>query len=551
MRMMRGRAVGIVAVVVLAAAAVGLMMRGWTSDGESRAGANARSASQAPERTDAGGKRTSVLLIVLDTLRADRLGCYGYPLPTSPNIDALAAESVLFTRAISTAPWTLPAHASLFTGLFPFEHGVHRVQRTAEHPGDLPADSSVDPTAPQAQASATAPAPQAFDPSVRSVFLPEMDAQHTTLAEFLLKRGYRTAAFIANAAMLDRRFRLDAGFEQYVIPRTYELHEPRLKPPASEIVAPFLAWLDVRQRQRDAGQPNFVFLNFMDTHVPFRSGPRPGLPEAPLRPIGHKQMYDEVDRLQREQARNVQFFDAFSRQYDQAVANLDEDLGRMFAAMKKMGCWDDWLIIVTADHGECLGEHSYAGHVASMHEPVLRVPLIIKYPRRRTGSVEDRLVSLADVPRLITTGLGVPETEAGRVFPHAMGSHPVVAENYYPAEQRPLGYPAANTIFRAVYQDDHKLVFSLAGWQQLFDLRSDASELRDRSAEMLEVCDRLRDAWSAFERTRATFVRFRPAAATSAANRDQLQGLGYLLDDQAADEESRKKAPREAQPGGP
>lgn len=547
MRMMRGRAIGIIAAIALVAAAVGLAVRGWTS-GES-SGAGAQSASPFPDRVETGANRTSVLLIVLDTLRADRLGCYGYPLPTSPNIDALAEESVRFTRAISTAPWTLPAHASLFTGLFPFEHGVHRVQRTAEHPGDSPAENSGDPTAPQPEASASAPAAQAFDPNVRSVFLPEMDAQHATLAEFLLKRGYRTAAFIANAAMLDRRFRLDAGFEQYVIPRTYELHEPRLKPPASEIVAPYLAWLDVRQRERDAERPNFVFLNFMDTHVPFRSGPRPGLPEAPLRPIGHKRMYEEVDRMQRGQPLSDRFFESFSRQYDQAVANLDEDVGRMFAAMREKGCWDDWMIIVLADHGECLGEHSYAGHVASMHEPVLRVPLIVKYPRRRAGSVDDRLISLADVPRLITAAIGEMDMEASRVFPHAIGSHPVVAENYYPAEQRPAGYPAANTIFRAVYQDDFKLVFAPTGWRQLYNLRDDASELRDRSEEFPDVCDRLKDSLTALERSRPTFAGFRPAAGTSGAKRNQLHGLGYLQDDQPGDDQPETQ-PFPRAPGG-
>jgi hypothetical protein len=169
----------------------------------------------------------NVVLLTLDTVRADHLGCYGYSRATSPRLDAFARGATLYRRSFSSAPWTLPSHASLFTGRYSFEHGARNLR--SRDPGR--------------SFSALAPG-------------------HYTLAEALKERGYATAAFVANTGLLSRRCGVNQGFDVYQTRRL----------PAREINA---AGLEFMRKARK--RPFFLFLNYMEAHRPYDARPRPGL----------------------------------------------------------------------------------------------------------------------------------------------------------------------------------------------------------------------------------------------------------------------------------
>ena len=164
----------------------------------------------------------NVILMTLDTLRADHLGCYGYERPTSPWLDSFAKVATFYPHAHSTSSWTLPSHASLFTGKYPFEHGAH-----------------------------------SFKVSEDKTALSVLDERHVTLAEALQAEGYQTAAFVGNASFLTKRFKFNQGFGHYFNEQTngWDLSERVLE------------WLEER-----GPNPFFVFLNYVDTHNPYQTG---------------------------------------------------------------------------------------------------------------------------------------------------------------------------------------------------------------------------------------------------------------------------------------
>lgn len=264
-----------------------------------------------------GGGRPNVLILTLDTTRADRLGAYGYTLGKTPAIDRLAREGFVFKRHMTPVPITLPAHTSLFSGLYPPTHTVH--------------DNG-------------------------TFFVPPSTL---TLAEVLADEGYDTAAFVASFP-LERRFGLDQGFAHY--DDRFFLNDadrrrretPGLffdERPAGAVVDAALAHLGERRQE---GKPFFAWLHFFDPH-------QPQLPPAPF---------------------DVEFRE---RPYDGEIAYVDSQLARLFGELKKRGDWDNTLVILTADHGEGLGEHGELTHAMLLHQATLHIPLIVRGPKIPLG----------------------------------------------------------------------------------------------------------------------------------------------------------------------
>lgn len=420
----------------------------------------------------------NVVLIVLDTLRADRLGCYGYPLATTPNLDRLAAQATRYAAAYTTAPWTLPSHASLFTGLYPLEHGAERALDRDGLPRELPLTDS------------------AF-----------------TIAEALREAGYETAGFVANNGYLDPHFNLQQGFDLWNVARRY----------SGRLNQDVFAWLE-----RPRGRPFFLFLNYMDMHRPYNSRPRPGfLP----RPVGQdsqqiiEELYPAVLTGQgADPARLQQLVD----QYDTAVANLDEQLGRLFARLDELGLRGRTLLVVTSDHGEYLGEHDLLAHSKDVYEEALRVPLIVQEPGQRAGKVETERISLCAVPQLVLAALppGLRRRLAPR-FPPA--DRPVLAEIRYANERDLVGQPWGDRfrrVRRVLYEGDYKYIASSDGQNELYDLRSDPREARNLVAEMPDAARRMDQRLLALVDTLVRAAE-QGAAAASADLRARLEELGY------------------------
>jgi arylsulfatase len=404
-----------------------------------------------------GGRdeRFNVVLISIDTLRADHLSLYGYPLPTTPRIDGWAgANAVIFTAAVAPAPWTLPSHVSLLTGLDAVRHGVnHDVGGLGAPGGD---------------------AVLALD----------------FLAEILARAGYETAAF-TGGAYLDPRFGFAQGFDRYVTWPDRARDRGELEAGVDRA----LAWMAVEQ-----ARPFALFLHTYAVHDPYRVRPGffdrvsadPGDPPAgrvalksPKNSVenGFQQVNRFVWRPQDGGESPLEPTDGSRRMvtamYDSGVAYMDHEIGRLFDGMDELGITSRTVIVFTSDHGESLGEAGRVGHIFLTDENLL-VPLIIAAPGAAGGGRRvDRQVRLIDVTPTILDVLGIEPSRSmdGVSLAPLLRGEPAAV----PAEA--WSYSAAPN--RGVsLRIDNRLKFTLnnAAWppakgrRELFDLERDHAE---------------------------------------------------------------------------
>ena len=322
----------------------------------------------------------NVLLIVLDTVRAQSLSLSGHNRNTTPQLERLAKESTRFERAIATAPWTLTSHASMFTGLYPHE---------------LSAD-----------------------------WWKPLDATYPTLAEVLSRHGYVTAGFVANTINCTYETGLNRGFVHYEdykmcmeqiimssslgrtvggnerLRETMGHYEFLGRKTATEVNEEFLKWLSNREKQR----PFFAFLNYFDAHIPYLP-PEPFDTmfgenrrwRNPLAPLEHKWSPLEIQ--------------AELTAYEGCIACVDHFFGQLFNKLKKMGVLENTLVIITSDHGEEFGEHRVMGHGASLYLPSLLVPLLIWFPPYVPPNLcVYEPVSLRNLPATVLDLIGLGES---------------------------------------------------------------------------------------------------------------------------------------------
>jgi len=431
----------------------------------------------------------NILLVSIDTLRADRMGIYGYGRPTSPNLDRIASEGIVFDDATTTAPWTLPAHMSLMTGLHPGEHGCERYF-TRLAPGAV------------------------------------------TLAERLREAGYRCAAF-TGGGYVAARFGFADGFEKFV-----EVREDDDPLGAGRIAREVIAWLDRSQRQ-----PFFLFVHTYAPHVPYLH-PDFATPEGKaLFPDGVR--WPWVEKLHK----GLVPADAAARQavsdyYDGDVREADGAVGGILDHMRRSGILEQTLVVILSDHGEELWNHFpplSADHGHSFFQEVLRIPLIIRMPGGvPAGSRIAAPVSILDVPKTILHVAGIPAPEGfrGRSLVDLMEGRDAAPDVEVFAESAEYG-PERKVIrsgtlklihapdpTRLVRDTDIGPVPRLA----LYDLSSDPAELHDLSVENPEVVEGLmRRLGSHLSSQRRPFIRMprRQQPAESPAS-EQMRALGYL-----------------------
>jgi arylsulfatase A-like enzyme len=345
----------------------------------------------------------NILLIVLDTVRADRLSLYGYQRPTTPHLERLAQRGIRFDQARATAPWTLPSHASMFTGRLPHE--------------------------------------------LDTQWMCPLRGEELTLAEFLGSQGYTTAGFVGNTACCSYDSGLDRGFTYYrdyalnflSAIRTVHLIDVALKAlarvgsscqmhwetrsllaygdrkAASNINREFLGWLSQR---REPSRPFFAFLNYLDAHGPYvlPPGAQYRFGSVPRSEQDFLFLIDgwlRIDKLRiPEQARTL-----LRDSYDNCLAYLDEQLGVLIDELSRRGVLEHTWIVVTADHGEELGEHELFNHGESLYQPEIHVPLVIvPPPKKQSSGVVAQFVSLRDIPATVAdfVGSGTPSPFPGR-----------------------------------------------------------------------------------------------------------------------------------------
>lgn len=429
----------------------------------------------------------NVLLLVMDTVRADRLSLHGYERETSPNLVRLSRKGVRFDQARSTAPWTLPSHASMFTGRWPHQTGVSE---------DRP-----------------------------------LDATHPTLAEFLTDRGHLTAGFVGNTYYCNSWFGLGRGFAHYedfydedlAISVTETLrcsalgrcllhiaslplgHERRRKDAAS-VSHDFVDWLS----EQDRGRPFFAFLNFFDAHTPYLlpTGVEPRFGPHVQDPADTALLHNWNNRPKKHVPERLA--NLASDSYDDCIAYVDSEVGKLLDELEKRSWLENTLVIITSDHGEHLGEHGLFGHGKSLYSQELHVPLVIIPPGGlASGRIVNAPVSLRDLPATVVDVLGYrgdspfPGTSLARYWqssvsndqPHATAVFSEVAlrETVSRNQSRP---PAWRGPMKSIVSEGKAYIRNADGREEIYDVLNDPADSRDLMGRTSTdtLVDQLRDA---------------------------------------------------------
>lgn len=431
----------------------------------------------------------NIILISLDTLREDRVGPRDGAESLTPNLDAFAARASRFDHAWATAPWTLPSHASMLTGQYPFEHGAYTL--------DLGAVT---------------------DSTIKNNVVP-VPEETLLLSERLSVAGYQTAAVVANHVFLREEFGFTQGFDHFDTEHRF----------FEGINAGVRRWLG----QRD-DRPFFLFLNYMDAHSPYNLTPRKGMTQIPGSESGDnllKALYSRV--LSGEKP--VDLLSRLSSLYDLGVWNLDRGLGELFTMLEEKGLFDDAVIAIVSDHGEFLGEHDLIEHSKDVYEPVIRIPFLFKAPGQQEGTIEDTVASLVHVPYLIaqhTDALAVDE------FPHAWPEQQgVLAENHFSrlSDLKSRWGHRFERYRRVWIEWPYKIIVSSDGDHGLYDLSRDPGEESDLREEQPERWEAMRARLEAcleesLASTEAMHERVRDAAIRDLTPEEieRLKALGYL-----------------------
>jgi arylsulfatase A-like enzyme/Tfp pilus assembly protein PilF len=401
-----------------------------------------------------------LVIVTIDTLRADRLGAYGNTAIPTPNFDRLAREGVRAIDATTHVPTTRPAHASLFTGRYPAEHGI-RDNISVPLARDVP-----------------------------------------TLAEALKAEGFATAAFVSSF-VLSAQSGLDRGFDHYDDAFSTGTTDEVLlfgsvQRRGDETLARVEQWLDTRSPEEKARR-TALWLHLYDPHDPYEP-PEPFASQFVAAP------------------------------YDGEVAWTDTLLGRLRAGLEARQLWDDALVVVTADHGEALGEHDETGHGFFTYETTLKVPLVMRGPGLPANATVNGPFRLVDVAPTMLALLGVPalpDTTGVALEAHLAPGGPPITRMTYAESLTPLVQYGWSDL-RVMRDGSWKYI--LAPRPELYDLAADPGETRDLVSTEAATAARLRSALESLlrvERNRAS-SKPSPEPTLSADVLQKLGALGYV-----------------------
>ncbi len=467
---------------------------------------------ESPRRSSPGSTKMlaantpNVILITLDTVRADHLSLYGYERDTTPNLKRLAQEATVYTNAIAPGNMTLSSHASIFTSLYPSWHQAHFEK---DHDQAQP-----------------------------------LDSKYPVLAQILADKGFDTIGVVSNYLYLSHGFGLDRGFTYHdssgpplMLTKSYVLRNAVrnllalfLQPwqydsifrRAQDINDSALAFLD-----KENPRKFFLFLNYMDAHGPYLPPARfatlfPGRDSRMIArhyPNMERQVLSEKRPISDRERRHL------ISQYDGGIAYMDSSIGTFLDQLKRRGLYDNTLLIITSDHGETFGERSMIGHGLSVYQDQVHVPLIIKYPHSTSKEVIGDPVSLVDLmPTILDVlGYGVPKNIQGHSL-LTRTPHDAVSESFpHPFASR--WNPKYLQAEQAIFSGSMKFIESSTGEKELYNFSQDPNELHNLlpagPGPALET--KLTD----FMQAAARGNKFQPPQVGS-KTLENLKSLGYL-----------------------
>lgn len=486
-------------------------------------------------------EKSNIVFIVMDTARADAF--QGNKKSATPNIDEIRSKGVSYSQAFSVAPWTLPSHASLFTGLVPSKHGAHAGHK-------------------------------------------ELTQEYRLLPEILREAGYQTVA-VSNNTWISEEFGFARGFDifrknwQYIqsdvdlgeAARTEEGWD-KLRSVASQlfdgnpitnlanaVYGQFIRkranddgakstneWVRDWLQEREKNDPIFLFINYLEPHLeykPPREYTKPLLPDNVSYEAAMQVNQDAWSYIAGKTEMSDLDFEILEALYQAEIAYLDKRIGELRSVLKDRGEWDDTIIVVTGDHGENIGDHGFMDHQYSVYDTLLHVPLIIKGGEFGEGKTIDNLVQLTDLPLTILDAAGIEAPEfrkqtQGTSFYPDSDTDPreyVVAEYLAPqpsmeALEKRVGELSEsvkkyNRSLRTIRTERWKLIRGSDGSKELYNIESDPGETRDLSDDEPTVRRRLEnklDEWiDSFETADVS-----GDVEMQQDTKDRLEDLGYL-----------------------
>lgn len=438
------------------------------------------------------GKRTEkppIIVVVIDTLRADHVGAYGYQRPTTRNIDDFGAGAVRFDRAQATATWTVPSMVSLFTGVYPWRHDIQTSELTGKR-------------------------------SVKEQ--PTLSEGFVTLAEALGEAGYLTMGVTANGHIAPQ-FGMAQGFEHY---KVFDFVN---RGPVDKQLA---RWVKHLRRAYRRGKPYFLYVHYFDPHHPY----------MPVHPYVDRWRPDvklaDVEAIIKTDFMKLIGKDHFLKNpsdmkllvdlYDSEIAAVDASIKRLLNTLPGI---DNAVVVITSDHGEAFGEQRAMLHGGDLFDETLRVPLFIRFPDgKQAGRVVPQTVSLIDLYPTLGNIAGAalpPYLEGVDLMPYLDGEPPETRDVFALVKRDPTRH------WHGVINDMYKWVrrVTTSGKTKrelLFDRVNDPKEKKNLAKEKPDDVQKMRTTWDERPHPEVLFEPGTTGEEIDPATREQLRNLGYL-----------------------
>jgi arylsulfatase A-like enzyme len=432
----------------------------------------------------ANGRRPDIILVTIDSLRADHLGVYGYDRPTSPNLDRLAAEAVVVRSHIVQAPYTKASMASLFTGLYPTSHKAFTTSRTFGEAMTGHVEGSL-------------PVTDVLDPEL------------WTLAGALASAGYDTVGLNTNPFLLEE-FGFGNGFGDYQFLSSGENFAT-----ASEVVTAALA----RVERRTPGKPLFLWMHVMEPHSPYDPSADVRALFPPRQPARSVPGDTIPAWIVQDGSTDAHFYEAL---YDAEIREVDAALGRLFSGLRDRGLWEGTVLVVTSDHGEEFFDHGGFEHNRTLYDEMLRVPLFVRAPGLRPGMRETQTQAVDIAPTLIAS--------AGAALPDGLAGANVWRKLRGEASGEPVAFAENVGEIYALRTPEWKFASNLQGRHELYHLTVDPAERENLAQTDPDRTGRMRDRLAALlgnahEAGRSVREGFVPISPRVLKN---LKSLGYI-----------------------